>query len=192
MYYHRQAGRSEPAPHFYVELLRQRLVSPVLEATVTGLATVKATRVEEAVFLAMRLRFNVKNVGRVAAYKWRLVLTEMDGHPKGRENDYRSGSRDYPKSSGMTGSYFRIDDTILPGCALDEDKDFGVYLRPARFSVDAFKGEIESLIAPLEWSFRVATEVSPGAVESARIREVVDADKLAAFLMSAVAPQQTA
>src|SRR5439155_17887259 len=65
-YYYRQAGRSEPAPHFYLELLRQRLVSPVLEATLASVVPVKATRVSDGVFLATQLRFLVHNSGRVA------------------------------------------------------------------------------------------------------------------------------
>lgn len=190
MYYHRRAGRSEPAPHFYVELLRQRLVGPVLEAALSELVPVKAVRVGEAVFLAMRLRFTVKNVGRVAAYKWQLALTEMGGYLEGRLPDYRYRTRDYPEGWSMPSS-IRLDDTILPGCATEEDKDFGVFLRPTCFSVETISDEIESLIRPLVWMFRVATEVSPGTVESASAREIVDARRLAAFIISAVGSPQT-
>jgi hypothetical protein len=191
MYYHRRGGRSEPAPHFYVELLRQRLVSPVLEATLSEIVPVKAARVGEAVFLAMRLRFTVKNIGRVTAYKWQLVLTEVRGRLEQRIRDYRIGTRDYPEGWGMPGS-IRLDDTILPGCAIEEDKDFGLFLRPSRLSVETIDDEMDSLLRPLVFMFRVATEVSPGSVESASVREAVYARRLAGFIVSAVGASQGA
>jgi hypothetical protein len=71
IYYHRRAGRSEPAPHFFLELLRQRLVSPVLEAELTDCEAWRGTRTPDgAVFVGSRAQFVVRNVGRVAAYNW--------------------------------------------------------------------------------------------------------------------------
>jgi Putative DNA-binding domain len=70
VYYHRQGGRSEPAPHFYLELLRQRLVSPILEAKFVGVSAENLKRTSGGIFLAMRLRFSIENIGRMAAYKW--------------------------------------------------------------------------------------------------------------------------
>ena len=82
-YYYRQAGRSEPAPHFYLELLRQRLVNPTLEAEFVKLLPVKARQISGASFLATRLRFRVRNIDRVAAYKWQVQVKQMSGHPEG-------------------------------------------------------------------------------------------------------------
>jgi hypothetical protein len=184
-YYYRQAGRSEPAPHFYLELLRQRLVSPVLEATLTRVVPVKAARVPEGVFLATHLRFLVRNSGRVAAYKWQLQVTEMAGHPEGRVSDYRFRVGDYPSGWGMPGG-IRVDDTILPGCALDENKDFGVLLRPAALSAESVKVEIEALILPLILGYRLATETSPGKLEHIELRNAADVETLSAFILQEV------
>jgi predicted HTH transcriptional regulator len=74
-YYHRRAGRSEPAPHFYLELLRQRLVNPVVEAKLVDLIPQRAGQTDDGIFLATLLRFSVENFGRVAAYKWQLQIS---------------------------------------------------------------------------------------------------------------------
>ena len=184
-YYYRQAGRSEPAPHFYLELLRQRLVSPVLEATLTRVVPVKAARVPDGVFLATHLRFLVRNSGRVAAYKWQLQVTEMAGHPEGRVSDYRFRVGDYPSGWGMSGG-IRVDDTILPGCALDENKDFGMLLRPAALSAESVQVEIEALILPLILGYRLATETSPGKLEHIELRNAADVETLSAFILHEV------
>lgn len=184
-YYYRQAGRSEPAPHFYLELLRQRLVSPVLEATLARVLPVKAARVSEGVFLVTRLRFLVRNCGRVAAYKWQLQVTEMAGHPDGRVGDYRFRVGDYPSGWGMSGG-IRVDDTILPGCALDEDKDLGVLLHPSVLSAESVKVELETLILPLNLGYRLATETSPGKLEHIELRNVADVEALTAFILQEI------
>jgi len=181
-YYYRQAGRSEPAPHFYLELLRQRLVSPVLEATLASVVPVKATRVSDGVFLATQLRFLVHNSGRVAAYKWQLQVTEIAGHPEARASDYRLRVADYPSRPSTPGG-IRVDDTILPGCALDETKDFGVLLRPSEFSMESVKGEIETLILPLTLGYRLATETSPGKLEHIELCNAADVETLTAFIL---------
>ncbi|MGH8509226.1 MAG: AlbA family DNA-binding domain-containing protein [Gammaproteobacteria bacterium] len=177
-YYYRQAGRSEPAPHFYLELLRQRLVSPVLEATLESVAPGWATRVADGVLLATRLRFLVHNRGRVAAYKWQLQVTEMAGRPSGREADYTS--------QPGTGDNTRVDDTILPGCALAETKDFKVLLHPAELSREAVKSEIETLILPLTLGYRLATETSPGKLEHIVLRNAANVEKLTAFILQEI------
>lgn len=184
-YYYRQAGRSEPAPHFYLELLRQRLVSPVLQAKLSELIPVKAASVDEGAFLAMRLRFLIQNIGRVAAYKWQLQITEMSGHPQSRGADYRFRTRDYPPGWTMP-SGIRLDDTILPGGSLEEDKDLGVVVRVQTASVPAVQAEIEVLLADLRLGFRLATEVSPGNVEHVALRAFVDVPKLAGFVGSSL------
>lgn len=185
VYYYRQAGRSEPAPHFYLELLRQRLVAPALTAELVALAPAKARRAEDGFFLATRLGFLVKNTGRVAAYKWQLQVTEMGGHPASRVADYRFCLADYPPGWSMDGG-IRVDDTILPGCALREDKDLGLHLRPGSREYEAFRSEIETLLWPVTLGVRLATEVSPGQVEHVALRSVVNVQLLTEFVMKAV------
>jgi hypothetical protein len=92
VYYRREGGRSVPAPHFYLELLRQRLTSPTLEFTLKKIDPVDVTEHDNGLFLEAKLRFEVKNIGRVAAYNWQLTVRSIS-HPSedilnARASDY--------------------------------------------------------------------------------------------------------
>jgi hypothetical protein len=181
-YYHRRGGRSEPAPHFYLELLRQRLVNPVIEAKLVRIAAVKLKRTAEGLFFVMSLNFRIENLGRVSAYKWRLQIREMDGHPDSRVGDYHFDPRDFPASVGYQ-SGIRMDDTILPGCALDENLYFGLLLRPQNQTEEALRDELVTLLVNLTLGYRLASETSPGALEHAELRGVLNLDSLLEFLV---------
>jgi predicted HTH transcriptional regulator len=51
IYYRREGGRSVPAPHFYLELLRQRLTNPTLEFTLKKIDSVDVTEHNNGLFL---------------------------------------------------------------------------------------------------------------------------------------------
>ncbi|MHB8868885.1 MAG: AlbA family DNA-binding domain-containing protein [Thermoleophilia bacterium] len=160
-YYYRQAGHSVPAPHFHLELLRQRLVNPVIEVSFQSLSIQDAYRVDKDVFLETRLLFEVRNTGRVAAYKWALILRGLENIPEGREIDYCFDVNEYPKKQRRDVS-MRIDDTLLPACTLSEDVHMGVMLRPQCESAECLMAEIEHMIADVVVRYQVATETSPG------------------------------
>ena len=179
-YYYRQAGHSEPAPHFYLELLRQRLTNPVLEATAQKLIPVQAQRQEGAIFLATRLRFSVTNVGRLAAYKWQIQLHTMSGHIANRTEVYRFLGN-YPDGFAMSSS-LRLDDTILPGGALDQDIDIGLMLRPSQRAVSGIEAEINQMLSSVRLKYRVATETSIGKDEELELHTVLNSNELAEFV----------
>jgi len=173
VYYRRQGGRSEPAPHFYLELLRQRLVSPVLEATPKGLRVVKAAGGEgNNMFLALGMQFVVRNVGRVAAYKWKLWIERMSGYVEDRRDDYRFGTASYPPM-GTWHSGIRVDDTILPAGAMSEELDFGVVLRARPPIPDNFAAEIGRLLLPVTLGYRLVTETSAGEIQDVALSPFV-------------------
>jgi hypothetical protein len=172
-----------PAPHFYVELLRQRLVAPALAAELVDVLPIRARRADGGVFVALRLHFHVKNVGRVAAYKWQIQITEVDGCPADRFSDYRFRSGDYPPGCGGISSV-RIDYTILPGCTDAEDKDLGLLLRPNSETDEAVRAEIEKLVAPVVLGVRLATEVSPGELKHVELRSVLDVPRTVEFALA--------
>lgn len=162
-YYYRQAGRSEPAPHFYLELLRHRLVSPVLELSLKKIVLEDAYRTDDAFFLETRVAFKVSDTDRVTAYKWALLLKSINNIPDGRENDYRSNTADYSVQKSRSRGY-RMDDTLLPGCSLDEYRDVGVFLRPATPVPSGLRREIKQMIAATRLGCQLATETSLSAV----------------------------
>lgn len=175
VYYYRQAGHSVPAPHFYLELLRQRLVSPTLEASPHSMRLVKAGAVHGGIFLVLSVRFLVRNVGRVAAYRWALRLVSISGHAAERAEDYRLSRPTYPPMIGGMDSSIRVDPTILPGCTTSEDLEFGVLLRAQPQIPDAFTAEIERLLGSVSIRYQLATETSPGEPQDAAIGPYVEA-----------------
>jgi hypothetical protein len=146
-YYRREAGHSVPAPHFYLELLRQRLTSPVLEVSLSSFEPIEVYEHEEGVFVGSWLNFDVMNVGRVAAYDWQLNCRQLsnDNIQQVRlESDVRF--RNFPKGHGLYSKGIPINKTILPGCNYWERIAIGIQLRPVARSEIAVRREIETMI----------------------------------------------
>jgi hypothetical protein len=180
-YYYRSAGRSLPAPHFYLELLRQRQTSPVLDFELTG-AEIETWLYQGMPMLRVNANFLIENKGRVAAYKWALVARTLNQIPDGRGDDYYFGA--IPGATGRSSSV-RIDDTILPGCTLQESKMFGVQLRPAGLDQESVRSELTAMLVFLRLALQLATESSPGTIKEVSFREVVDVEKTIEILKSA-------
>lgn len=180
-YYYRSAGRSLPAPHFYLELLRQRQTSPVLDFELAG-AEIETWLHQGMPMLRVDAKFLIENKGRVAAYKWALVARTLNQIPDGRGDDYYFGA--IPGATGRSSSV-RIDDTILPGCTLQESKIFGVQLSPAGLDEENVRSELTAMLVGLRLALQLATESSPGTIKEVSFREVVDVEKTVEILRSA-------
>jgi hypothetical protein len=155
IYYQRQGGHSVPAPHFYIELLRQRLTSPILRFEVNG---VRLTRTGEPVtgglFVAMTLDGTVRNQGRIAAYKWGLQgRWIIDGDMPG---EFFADETKFPIRTGESGIDIS-DRTILPGGEKGESLAFGVTL-PAASNMAVTRAQLEACIRALSLEYRLATE----------------------------------
>jgi hypothetical protein len=173
VYYHRRAGRSEPAPHFYLELLRRRLVSPVLEAEPRACAAWRGGRQPDgSVFVGSRMRFVVRNVGRVAAHQWAVQVLDISGHPPGRADDYRFNVVDFPPHVARPGDVRMSPGVILPGGAEEAESHWGVCLRLPE-GADAIPAEVDRMILAVTLGYRVATENSLGEVCYVAMRPLV-------------------
>lgn len=180
-YYYRSAGRSLPAPHFYLELLRQRQTSPVLDFELVS--TEVDTWLHEGLpMLRVDAKFLIENKGRVAAYKWALVARTLHQTPDGRGGDYYFGA--IPGATGRSTSV-RLDDTILPGCSMQETKIFGVQLRPAGLEEESVRSELIEMLASLRLSLQLATESSPGTIKEVSFAKVVDVEKAVEIVKAA-------
>jgi hypothetical protein len=102
--------------------------------------------------------------------------------PDGRGDDYYFGA--IPGAAGRSSSV-RIDDTILPGCTLQEGKIFGVQLRPAGLYEESVRSELTAMLVGLRLALQLATETSPGTIKEESFREVVDVEKTVESLKSA-------
>jgi len=180
-YYYRCAGRSELAPHFYLELLRQRLIHPALKLELQGLELEDAYPVEDNVFIEARLVFRVENIGRVAAYKWAVISMAFHDVPENRQ--YHSRVADYPLKRSRSRA-IRMDDTILPGCVIDERKDLGVLLKPKALTEDEIFLEVKQCITSMVIECRIATETSPGEPLKLSMQGVVSTEDVTRDIMT--------
>lgn len=178
-YFHRSGGHSIPAPHFYLELLRQRLTNPSLDFKLQSVDVDGAWRHEGSLILRIDALFNVENTGRIAAYKWALVARTLGNVPEDRGDDYLFGI--IPGAPGRDSS-IRIDDTILPGCGSNEHKIFGVRLRPTTDDEQGMRAELTAMLANMTLTLQLATEMSPGKSKEVAIGALFSIDKAIAFL----------
>jgi hypothetical protein len=183
VYYRREGGRSVPAPHFYLELLRQRLTNPNLEFKLIKVEPIDAYECDEGLFLRVQLKFHVQNVGRVAAYHWRLNFRSVQANDidvaSFEKADYRFYNFPPKKLGGLTPGGIPIGDrTILPGCGFNENIDFGCRLFPTERTIDAVQKEAELMLASIALNTQIATENSPGEAVAIFLAPVLDIDAM--------------
>lgn len=186
-YYHRAGGRSEPAQHFYLELLRQRFTNPSLEIESVSMTPTHVEVLKGKLYLETKLRLRVNNTGNVAAYKWALV-------PRTTGNEMVSEAAmkasifpffcDFPiqrsRSPGI-----RLDDTILPGCSLIHEIDMGFMLTDAKASGRDIREEIDRIVCSTTLGLQLATEMSPGEIKQVPLGEVCVVDGTTRFIIDA-------
>jgi hypothetical protein len=156
VYYYRQGSHSEPAPHFYLELLRQRLTDAALTATPRRIVFITGSSSERGIFALLALPMMVENVGRAAAYKWAIDWRLTDVQPS-RTSAYLLNPSQWWIGDPTSG--VRLDDTILPGGRVEERLKFGLVLSPEVSGADALiQGELVWLLEETKVEYRIATE----------------------------------
>ncbi len=165
LYYHREGGRSVPAKHFYLELLRQRLTNPVLKAELMDVIPLRFSQYNGGLFFQAKLKFHIDNVGHFAAHVWQMILREIDhptpGYYQLHEGDFYFDKSSYPVHPHSSGG-IRIDSTILPGMKFREEKDIAWTLRMEQSNRLALREELENKVTKLRLTYQIATENSPG------------------------------
>lgn len=179
-YYYRSAGRSERAPHFYLELLHQRLTNPTLEVSLENLALIDSYNLDGNIFIEAKMEFIIKNTGRIAAYKWGIFIRTINNVPDNRENDYFLGTQNFPLKKSRDRN-LRLDDTILPGGALRESKDIGFILRPSSLH-SSLETEAEQVIGNISIGLQLATETSPGQLVSIGLHPFVNISETISYI----------
>ncbi len=175
-YYYRVGGHSTPAPHFYLETLRNRLTNPILKPELQGVRVARAYACEGGAFVELILRFEVKNTGRVAAYKWRLVLDRVTGARQGDDPECFFDARQFPRTGGgVRRNGVLLDDTILPSLSVLVERDLGlVQRRNVRGANPITLPLLELLASGLTVHYRAVTETSPGEAVSRNISPLVN------------------
>ena len=129
----------------------------MLDVRLGSIDYVASKREAGRLFLSVDVTYLVENVGRVAAYKWR-VTPRLEVDLEGRSNDYTMTSTEFPV--GALPSSVRVgDDTMLPGDRREDAWRLGMWLRAQPHEV-GLGVELNRLLDGLKISYTVATEVS--------------------------------
>lgn len=120
IYYHRVGGHSVPAPHFYLETLRQRATKPILVVSVAGITALTAYEHAEGVLVRLRFDFDVTNVGRVVAVDWFVDVSEGTSSLGDGvillKSDFPKNGASYPWRHPKIGSSLLPSDTARMSC----------------------------------------------------------------------------
>lgn len=183
IYYRREGSHSVPAPHFHLELLRNRLTNSVLNLTLIGinLSTSYEPADEDGLFFVFDLKFKVKNIGRISANNWQINIrtAQWDKEISLRQNDLmfsgflrqkivRSWSTTVPMGSRA----------ILPECSYVESIKMGLMLRPRLRTVEDTTADLDYMISSLRIGCQVATETSPGEIELISLAPLYESRRL--------------
>lgn len=162
-YYYRVAGHSKPAPHFYIETLRNRLTRPSLEPELSAIERADAYAWQDGVFVELRLLCTVRNVGSIAAYRWNLRLDGTDGEAQERSADIFFSQHQFPRRRQRDNIAIPGDPTLLPSLSTTVELPLGIFLRASQYERDAVNADLKAMLhSDLYVRLRVITETSPG------------------------------
>lgn len=143
-YYYRPGGRSEPAPHFYLEALRNRAITPVLTATPIGLKSLYASSHDDGIFLQVIAAFKIENSGKNLARHW-LVSVECKNTDMIESGAFRL--KDFPNGRVRVDS-MRINkqEPLLPSLSATFCATFGLNLKPDGLTREAIQHELDRFL----------------------------------------------
>ncbi len=184
IYYVRQGGRSEPASHFYLELLRQRLTNADLKFESKFLKPSQFAKWGDSIYAELALNFRIDNVGRSTAYKWeitpRTIIHDFYDNHQLDKMKIAFNRDNYPvKMPSSTHSVY-LETAILPGCYFSHNILMGIAFLPAVRTRNALEAEIAAGLGELRMTFTLATETSPGEPVEIALQPLFDPAALAA------------
>jgi hypothetical protein len=184
MYYCRQAGTSAPAPHFVLELLRQRLVSPELVYEIEDIRPITAKNEgNDRIYVVLEVQFKIRNGGRITAYKWQLRLTNLSGISKENMGSYDFGFYNLPDGIRPSRGY-KPDISILPGGIEIEKEYLGVHIKLPSTSEGGIYLGLRQYLDDIKIAAKLATEMSPGEEIVHAIKPSIDYIQIRNYLKS--------
>jgi hypothetical protein len=195
IYYRREGGRSVPAPHFYIELLRQRLTNPslVVEEITCEFANAYETANDSLLALALKLNWRIRNVGRVVATNWAINIRgfswpdDVDLRARVQSDVLFSNFPVAKKTQSGLGNLRVGSRAILPDCSYKEEIKFVLQLRPTSRSTQSVAIELGTFISNLTLNYKIATEYSPGESTDLTLASICDPDHLLAEIRAKAA-----
>lgn len=175
-YYYRQGGKSVAAPHHYLEALRNRLTFAVVEPRLKNIQIVNSLADEgEKHIVETILIFEVKNVSRIACYKWTISLSLRSEDEE--EDVLRQCVVDKESFPRLGSGRLEIpgDPTILP--TQTRDKHFLLGIR-----IDSTQSVRDQVARFLSWeaNYSAISETYLGTERQTKLSDVVDLDTLTA------------
>jgi hypothetical protein len=182
-YYYRQGGKSVLAPHHYLEALRNRLTFAVVEPRLKNIKVVNSLADEGGKYIVETiLIFEVKNVSRVACYKWTISLSLKCSDEE--ENILRQCVVDKESFPRLGSGRMEIpgDPTILP--TQSRDKHFLLGLR-----LDSTQSIPDQVARFLSWeaNYSAISEAYLGTERQTKLSDVVELDALTAAVNQSLA-----
>ena len=180
VYYYRPGGRSEPAPHFYIEALRNRTITPILSAKPIGVQSLHVNTHTDGLFLQVRMAFDVTNSGRSLAQHW-LVSVECKNEALIESGTFRL--KDFPKGGvRFTRRGLAKPDPLLPFLSDTFCTLFGLNIAPERICNDAIQTSLARLFhQDLKIVYSVVCESTRSdeiAIETDFLRQWLTADNV--------------
>lgn len=180
-YYYRPGGRSDKAPHFYLEALWNRAIKPELTATPINFSLLNATNHDSGIFLEIGIDFMVENSGRNAAQYW-LVLVECQN-----QKLIESGKFHFKDLPGNSIDFVHRNKTmrtpLLPSLSKSYNAAFGLNLKPCdNTNKEAIGDALDNLFnEDLGIVYSVACENTRSEdlpLESTLFKKVITTDKI--------------
>jgi len=135
-YYYREGGRSVPAPHHYLEVLRNRLVAAVLTPKLASVGIRTAFPYTDGRYvLELDVVFHVSNSSRIACHEWTLDV-QFSGGPRYITN---REIREIGRTDGV-----QFNRTILPTRTAAHHAYIGIALLQAHSLRNQLHGELMS------------------------------------------------
>jgi hypothetical protein len=194
VYYFRSAGHSVPAPHFYLESLRNRLVRPVFAASLESVKPIAAFRCPDGIFVQLLAGFRVTNEGRVLARYWFLDVVCQNEILLAR-NDFRRSTPWFPSGGPKYDDEgMRIGAPLLPGLPARTKRIFGVNLRPTGDGDEAIADAVKTLFSTnpaLQFSLcseNVRSDAWP--IDEGLLRDALAPEKVSWLLPNASDPRK--
>jgi hypothetical protein len=192
VYYYRVGGHSVPAPHFYLEAIRNRLVAPSLKVELSGGRVIRAIATESYLFVQLVVDLNVSNDANVSPKHWYIDL---------RYNKSRIGDDGPVRRDGFPRGVLRLsgDSTrtnlVLPGQTVRVREILGLLVRTQEFGIEELPVTASSLLdSENQLCASVVTESHVGEwspLDMEPLHDVVSADEIRRFVPDVSDAKQT-
>lgn len=144
-YYYRPGGKSEPAPHFFLEALRNRAIAPILEARPLGVQTLLAHTHEDGLFLQLQVVFEAANKGKSIANKWGVIF-ECENKCLTENGIFRTNNFPEGGVRFLMDNMFSNNKPLFPTLVDTAFTVFGLNITPSKLTAESIQCAIDDIL----------------------------------------------